>query len=226
MSFNIERIALFVSILAFAVFGAAAYMFFDQPSGGASEKLSRQQISAIIAQNQSDLTHHAGDPVLGNPDGDVTLVEFFDYKCTYCKIIHPAVMDVVREDGNIRYVAKELPILGPVSTFAAQAALAAQKQGLYAKFSTALMAAKSLQKETVFTIATQVGLDAERLRTDMVTFEHEINQTLDINFALAKALKIKGTPAFIAGDILVPGAPSPSDLKRLISLARKNAVLN
>lgn len=221
MKIKIEHIALFVSLVAFAVFGGAAVMFFDQRSGDTTDKLSRQQISEIIAQNQNDLFHHAGDPVLGNPLGDVTLVEFFDYKCTYCKTIHPAVLDLLKEDANLRYVAKEFPILGPVSTFAAQAALAAQKQGKYANFSNALMSAKAFDKETIFAIATRAGLDAERLRADMATFEDEINQTLDINFALAKALKIKGTPAFIAGDILVPGAPSPEDLKKLIALARQ-----
>jgi len=221
MKIKLEHIALFVSLVAFAVFGGAAVMFYDQKFGDGVEKLSRQQVTEIIAENQNDLFHHAGDPVLGNPNGDVTLVEFFDYKCSYCKIIHPAVLDLLNEDPNLRYVAKEFPILGPVSTFAAQAALAAQKQGKYAVFSDALMSAKSLNKETVFVLAAQAGLDAERLRADMATFKDEINQTLDITFALAKALKIKGTPAFIAGDILVPGAPNPSDLKRLIALARK-----
>ena len=225
MKIKIEHIALFVSLVAFAIFGGAAVMFYEQQFGDGAEKLSRQQISELITQNQNDLFHHAGDPVLGNPNGDVTLVEFFDYKCSYCKIIHPAVLDLLKEDVNLRYVAKEFPILGPISTFAAQAALAAQKQGQYAVFSTALMSAKSLNKETVFSIAARAGLDADRLRADMATFKDEINQTLDINFALAKALKIKGTPAFIAGDILVPGAPNPSDLKRLIALARKTGGL-
>lgn len=222
MKWPIERIALFVSIAAFVVFGISAVMYFDQQSVNQPQDLSQQELSGVISENQDDLIHYAGDPVLGNIDGDVTLVEFFDYECAYCKAIHPVVMQLLKEDGNIRYVAKEFPILGPVSTFASQAALASQKQGKYAVYSNALMTAKSLNKETVFHIATSVGLDAEQLRADMKTYEDEINATLDKTFILSKALALKGTPAFIAGTTLVPGAPSQADLKRLIAIARNN----
>jgi len=220
MSWTVERIALTISIAAFVVFGISTAIYFDQQSDNPPTELSKQEISAVIVQNQNDLINGPGDLILGNPDGDVTLVEFFDYRCTYCKAIHPTVLQMLKDDGNIRYVAKEFPVLGPVSTFASQAALASQKQGKYPAFSAALMQARNLNKDTVIRIAQGVGLDPVRLKTDMKTFKAEIDQTLDTNFALAKALALKGTPAFIAGPHLIAGAPNQAGLEKLVARAR------
>jgi len=223
MTWTLDRIALAIAVLAFAVAGVAAFQYVQQPTNQPPTPLSKQQISDAITANQADLLYNPNDPVLGNPDGDVTLVEFFDYTCTYCKAMHPAVMQLLKDDPKLRYVAKEYPILGPVSTFTARAALAAQKQGQYPAFSTALMAARGLNKDTVMSIAAATGIDPAQLKNDMATFKEDINATLDLNFALAKALALKGTPAFIAGRTLIAGAPSVAGLKKLVEQARMNA---
>jgi len=223
MTWTLDRIALVIGILAFGVAGVAAFQYVQKPTNQPPAQLSQQQISDVIVANQTELLHSPNDPVLGNPDGDVTLVEFFDYTCTYCKAMHPAIMQLLKDDPKLRYVAKEYPILGPVSTFAAQAALAALKQGQYPAFSSALMAARGLNKDTVMSIAAASGLDPVQLKNDMATFKEEINATLDLNFALAKAIALKGTPAFIAGQTLIAGAPSVAGLKKLVEQGRMNA---
>ena len=223
MNWPFERIALIVSIVAFAVFGASAVLYFNQRAAAPPQNLSKVEIADVIAKNKDDLFNSPGDPVLGNPNGDVTLVEFFDYLCPYCKTVHPVLIKLLKDDGNIRFISKEYPVLGPVSNYAAQAALAAQYQGKYEAFSSALLGARGLNKDKVFAIAQDVGLDTERLRTDMKTFKDSINATLNLNFALAKSLALKGTPAFIANDTLIPGAPGLAGLEKLIAMARENS---
>ena len=220
MAQKIERIALTISIAAFAVAAIAGWVALDQRSTRLPASVSKQEIGGVIRTHQEDLYRNSDDPVLGNPDGDVTLVEFFDYRCTYCKQVHPVVMQLLWDDGNIRYVAKEYPILGPVSTVAAQAALASQKQGKYAAFSNALMSARSLNEDLVFKIAQDIGMDPIRLLDDIDALEDDISQTIANNITLAKQLGLQGTPAFIAGESLVPGATSRSGLEKLISDAR------
>lgn len=222
MTWTLDRIALVIGILAFAVAGVAGVYYVQHPTNQPPATLSQQQISEVLNAHQSEMLHNPEDPVLGNPDGDVTLVEFFDYACTYCKAMHPTVMQMLKDDPKLRYVAKEYPILGPVSAFAAEAALAALKQGKYQDFSSALMTARGLTKDTVFSIAQDVGLDPVQLKSDMATFKDEINAVLDLNFALAKALALKGTPAFIAGRTLIAGAPSAAGLKALVERARSD----
>src|SRR5207244_1545425 len=108
----------------------------------------------------------------GNPKGDITLVEFFDYNCGYCKSMFPSVMETLKEDGKIRFVLKEFPILGPSSMTASKAALASVKQGKYADFHVALMSHKgSLSDDTIMKIAKDTGLDVPRLQTDMKSDE-------------------------------------------------------
>lgn len=216
-----ERIVIFVTLAAFAVAGVAGFMYFDQQQQNQPVDLSKQQVTEALAAHQDDLIHFSGDPVLGNPQGTVTLVEFFDYNCTYCKAVHPDVMRLLKSDPDLRYVAKEFPVLGPVSTFAAQAALASVKQGGYERFSRALMASRLANKEQVLAIAQAAGLDKAQLKSDMSVYKDEINATLDKTFALAKVLALKGTPAFIAGTKLVAGTPTLGGLKKMIALARE-----
>jgi protein-disulfide isomerase len=131
------------------------------------------------------------------------------------------LMKTVEEDGDVRIVFKEFPILGPESTYAAKAALAAQRQDKdkYVEFHQDLMAAKGqLDQVAVLASAKKVGLDVERLRADLDA--PEIAAAIDRNHALADALKITGTPAFVIGDVVVPGAISTDDLKSLIKAAR------
>jgi protein-disulfide isomerase len=158
-------------------------------------------------------------PVGGNPKGDVSLVEFFDYRCGYCKQVEPALDALLETDRQLRVVYKEFPVLGPDSVTAARAALASHRQGKYGVFHRAMMATKGQINDTaVFKVAGSVGLDIERLKRDMEA--PEIDRMLKANLALAEALNIRGTPGFVVGNEIVPGAISLDALKHLIELAR------
>ena len=173
-----------------------------------------------IVARQDELLNDPASPVGGNPDGDVTLVEFFDYQCPYCKTIFPSIQALLAEDRNLRYVFKEFPILGRASVFAARAALAARRQGKYLEFHTAVMSARGKLTETrVMRLAEKVGLDVDRLRRDMAdgTVDAMIRRNLD----LADGLGIFSTPVFIVGDTQIPGAVEIDTLKVLIARARK-----
>lgn len=192
----------------------------------AIEKLREKQRLAeaerarkALAERHDELFNDKNSPQTGNLKGDVTVVEFFDYRCGYCKGVFESVLKAVKDDGKVRLVLKEFPILGPESRFASQAALASRKQGKYMKFHTALMRARGgLSKEATITIARSVGLDVKRLRDDMN--DPAISALIERNFKLAAALNIRGTPAFIVGDRLVPGAVNLETLKSMIAEAR------
>lgn len=172
-----------------------------------------------LVKNRVALVNHPMSPVSGNPEGDVTLVEFFDYQCGYCKRTLEPVMDLLESDPGLRVVWKEFPVLGQVSTFAALASMAAQKQGKYLALHKALMGAPDrLSEESVMEIAGQVGLDVERLQQDMA--DREIVAYLQETQRLARELGINGTPAFVIGNTLVPGAVDGARLRQLIAEAR------
>lgn len=173
--------------------------------------------AALIAR-QDDLFHHASTPVGGNPDGNVTLVEFFDYHCAYCRRVVSSVRALVDRDEELRMVFKEFPILGEDSVRASRAALAAERQGLYQPFHFALMAADDLSMEGIMAVAAEVGLDTAQLASDMEL--PEIQEEIKANYALAQALGIEGTPAFVVGEQLIPGAVSEERLTALIEEAR------
>jgi len=192
----------------------------------AVEVLRERQQAATEQDRQDALAANAAalrDPgileVFGNPDGDVTIVEFFDYRCPYCRSVTEPLLEVVRADGNVRLVMKEYPILGQASTFAARAAAAAALQGKYKEFHLALMT--ELQEVTqagVLKLAERMELDAERLQEDMQS--DQVDKLLRDTFRLAEALQIGGTPAFVVGDQFVAGAAGPERLKQLIAQAR------
>ncbi|MBT1160248.1 DsbA family protein [Aminobacter anthyllidis] len=158
-------------------------------------------------------------PVGGNPQGDVTLVEFFDYNCPYCRQVVSVMREAESGDPQLRIVYKEFPILGPGSVFAAKAALAAHRQGQYTAFHTALMQAKGKVGEaTVLQTAAEVGLDTVRLRKDMD--DPKVQAAIDRNVALAQSLRINGTPGFVIGDQVLRGATDLATMKTLIAKAR------
>ncbi|MEC7794395.1 MAG: DsbA family protein [Pseudomonadota bacterium] len=158
-------------------------------------------------------------PVLGNPDGDVTVVEFFDYNCPYCRRVKPEVQALLDADPNVRLVYREWPILGDGSVFAARAALAARKQGKYDAFHWAMMANKGRAEEaSVMRIAEQVGLDLEQLRADMQA--PEVQQHIATSMQLSQALGFSGTPSFVIGEALLPGFVETAQLKELVEAAR------
>ena len=174
---------------------------------------------AIEAKRQ-ELLHDASAPVGGNPAGDVTIVEFFDYRCPYCKEVEPSLEALLQQDPKLRIVYKEFPVLGPPSVYATRMAMAALKQGKYAPFHKAMMAEKGdITDEVVRKVAKSVGVDVEKAKDEMNA--GEVDELIKRNYTLADALDIQGTPAFIIGDTLVPGATDIAQLRQLVAEARK-----
>lgn len=183
------------------------------------EQAQKQAHAQAVKDLKPKLVNEPASPVLGNPAGDVTVVEFLDYRCPYCKAMHQSIADMIAADGNVRVVVKEFPILGDDSLFAARAALAAGKQGKYSEMHTALMTFKGkLSAKDVENIALGLALDVAKLKEDMAA--PEVDQELQQNYNLAETLGINGTPAFIIGDTLIPGAIKLEDLKAHIAKAR------
>jgi protein-disulfide isomerase len=173
---------------------------------------------ALVAR-RSEVFDDPGTPVGANPKGDVTLVEFFDYRCPYCKQVQPRLKELLAGDHQLRIAYKEFPILGSVSVAAARAALAAHRQSKYEAFHDAMMAASGqITEDTVYQVADAVGLDVDRLKRDMSS--PPIDAVLKANRALAEALDITGTPGFVIGDQIVPGAIELSSLRDLVAGAR------
>jgi len=174
---------------------------------------------ALVARRR-EIFDDPETPVGGNPKGDVTLVEFFDYRCPYCKQVQPRLKELLAGDHQLRIAYKEFPILGSVSVAAARAALAAHRQSKYEAFHDAMMAASGqITEDTVYQVAGAVGLDVDRLKRDMSS--PQIDAALKANHALAEALDITGTPGFVIGDQIVPGAIELSSLKDLVAGARR-----
>ncbi|SHI38016.1 Protein-disulfide isomerase [Roseomonas rosea] len=173
-----------------------------------------------LAASRDALFNDARDPVKGNPRGDVTIVEFFDARCTYCKALHPNMQALLQRDRNIRVVMKDLPILGPNSVLASRALLAAQKQGKYEPLYDALLRLRTEPTEQVIQAEAQrAGIDWPRLRRDMD--DPAIQTRIQANIALAERLQLEGTPALVIGDTLVPGAVELPELERLVAEARR-----
>jgi protein-disulfide isomerase len=184
-----------------------------------------RQVARATAQRRALATHgrtlRASDglPVAGNPKGDVTIVEFFDYRCPYCKRALATVQKVLAEDSNVRLVLKEFPILGPQSVYASRAAVASRRQGKYLSFHEALFAHNgALGEAEVMSIARRTGLDPVRLQADMQ--DPEVDRIIGSGHALARALDITGTPAFVIGDEIVGGLADIASFRRLIAGAR------
>ena len=189
----------------------------------AEEKANRDadaKAAVVLKDRQGEVFDDPASPVGGNPQGDVTIVEFFDYRCPYCKQVQPALQQLLDQDRKLRFVYKEMPVLGAPSVIAANAALAARLQGKYEVFHAAMMATKGqITEDVIFKVAGSVGLDVERLKHDMAA--PEIERAVKANLALAKALDIHGTPGFIIGEHIVPGAIDLDALKDLVADARK-----
>jgi len=180
---------------------------------------ANNEATAVIAQRGDEIFNDPASPLGANPRGDAVLVEFFDYNCPYCRQATPMLDRLEREDKGLRLVFKEYPILGPGSIFAARAALASQKQGKYLVFHKAMMAYEGRITETSsLEVATNVGLDVEKLKQDMK--DPAIDAAIRRNIALAQALRISGTPSFVAGEEIVRGLTDADGIKRLIASAR------
>ena len=158
-------------------------------------------------------------PVLGNPRGNVTLTEFFDYNCTYCRKMLPTMQKLIAADPDLRVVLRELPVFGEGSYFAARASLASTGQGRYPDFHRALLSMRGQAEEaSVIATATRIGLDVARLRKDME--QDWIVDQLATTLELADHMSLMGTPSFIAGDEAVFGAMSLGELQGLVTRGR------
>ena len=179
------------------------------------------EVQAIVKSRTDEIFRDAATPVSGNPDGDVTLVEFFDYNCPYCRQVAPVMTKAEETDSQLRIAYKEFPILGPNSTFAAKAALAANKQGKYVAFHRALYQVRgAVDPGKVKEVAMAIGLDMDRLNADMA--DPAVQAAIAKNFALAEALRINGTPGFVMGDQILRGATDLETLQGMIRTAREH----
>jgi protein-disulfide isomerase len=169
-------------------------------------KEEAERTKAMVAEHAKDIYRSPNAPVAGNPDGDITVVEFFDYNCGYCKRGFSEIAKLVEKDKNVRVVFKEFPILRDESEQAAKVALAARMQGKYWEVHSEMIQTKGLVNEAVgLKIAEKHGLDMAKLKTDMAS--PEVKAELDRVKELAKTLSINGTPHFLVGDQAIGGAP-------------------
>jgi protein-disulfide isomerase len=179
----------------------------------------KDKAAQALAAHRQEVFDDPQSPVAGNANGNATLVEFFDYRCPYCKQVEPSLEKLIAEDHQLRFVFKEFPVLGPDSETAARVALAARKQGKYDAFHRAMMGTTGhIDEAVIFKVAASAGLDVDRVRQDMKS--PDIDKQLKANLELGKTLDLDGTPSFIVGDTIVPGAVSADDLKQLIAGTR------
>ncbi len=166
------------------------------------------------------LLRDINNPGFFNQNSDITIYEFFDYNCGYCKSVVEPIMNVISEDKKVDFVFVEFPILSQSSYIAATAALAAEKQGLYSNFHLSLMKIRGrITEDIIFEIAKKTGLNINQLKNDMNN--PEIENKLKKNREIAKLLNLNGTPAFIVGDIIYPGALQKNNLKQMIKSFRE-----
>ena len=187
-------------------------------------ELEQQEAQAQAARHflneQRDLLENDPNaPVIGNPDGSVTVVEFFDYNCPYCRNAKVELDSLTSADPDVRVVLREWPVLGEGSVFAARAALAAREQGKYEEFHNALMTMQGrAEEQSVLRVAASVGLDVDQLRLDMDA--PEITEHLQVSSGLGRALGFTGTPSFVIGENLAPGMIRAEQMSALVDAAR------
>ena len=179
------------------------------------------EAQAALATHHKDLVAKPGDPETGNPSGDVTVVEFYDPRCPYCRKMMPGIDAMLETDHGIRLVFKDIPVLGPASTLEARAIVAAQKQGGYLKMQHALMSNPAQPgAQMISDAAKAVGLDAPKLLADMES--KETSDKIKANLDLAHVMKVSGTPTFVVGELIIPGMVDASQLEEAVAAARKH----
>ena len=183
-----------------------------------------KETKQVVSRFANPLFHQPNDPVVGDPQGPVTVVEFFDYQCSHCIEMAPIISDLIQANPKVRFIFKEFPIRGPMSELAARAALAANKQGKYFAFSHALLTAnKTLSQDVIDDVAEKSGVNVAQMKKDMN--DPSITQQLKDNMKLAQDLKLFGTPAFFVGKTegksidYIPGELSQAQLQQLIDKA-------
>ena len=195
--------------------GAAGALLSATASGGAPAQ-EDNPISRERVLRDPDI------PVSGNPDGDVTIVEYFDYQCPYCKTVAPVLADVAKEDGRVRVVLKDWPIFGEVSVQAARLVLAAKYQGKFHDAHFAMMARTGrLTQERIADMLREVDVDQTMLQAALDAHDDAIKTILVRNAAQAKAFGFPGTPSFIVGTFRIPGVPTAAQFKQMIADVRE-----
>lgn len=184
-----------------------------------AQKADAERMAKAVASKHKELYQDATDMVLGNPKGDVTIVEFFDFRCGYCKRAHGTIKELLSTDKNLRIVLKQLPILGPESMRATQAALAAHKQGKYAEFHSKLFELQNIDAASINATAVSLGLDIAKLERD-VQDQGTWAAAVTKDSQLASDLGINGTPAFVVENTLIPGAIDADNLRAIVLAVR------
>ena len=179
---------------------------------------------AAVAENKATLFSSPHQVVLGNPQGNVTMVEFFDYNCGFCKRAMSDMFDLIKTDSNLKFVLKEFPVLGEGSVEAARVAVAARMQDTtgkkYVEFHQKLLGARgAADKMRALAVAKEVGFDMARIEKDMNS--DEVKKTIDENLKLAEALGVNGTPSYVVGEEVVIGAVGIDTLREKIAAERK-----
>ena len=200
-----------------AMFAVATFAFIPMPTANA-QQADRDPISIEA------ITRDQAIPVIGNPKGDITIVEYFDYRCPFCKKVNPVLHKIVKDDGHIRLIFKDWPVFGDVSVYAARLGLATKYQNKYPQAHEALISAKEkLTEANVQAMLAKAGIDVARAQRDLVTHRKAIDALLARNHEQALALEFQGTPAFIIGKFRVPGALDEKNFKLAIADSRKAA---
>jgi protein-disulfide isomerase len=179
---------------------------------------------AAVVENKATLFSSPHQVVLGNPQGNVTMVEFFDYNCGFCKRAMTDMLDLIKTDNNLKFVLKEFPVLGEGSVEAARVAVAARMQDAngkkYIEFHQKLLGSRGgADKMRALAVAKEVGFDMPRLERDMGS--DEVKKTIEENMKLAEALGVNGTPSYVVGEEVVIGAVGLDTLREKISAERK-----
>jgi len=186
------------------------------------EKVQAEKTAAALKSHAAEIFRPQFSPVIGNAKGDVTIVEFFDYNCGYCKKALADVAQLVEQEKNVKVILKELPILAKGSEEAAKVALAAKMQGKYWEFHRAMLTSPGQANEaSALRVAEKVGLDVAKLKKDMSSAE--VNKELEDTRALAEKLQVRGTPFFMIADRIIPGAPGDllAQMTKLVAEVRQ-----
>ena len=182
-------------------------------------ELGQREERERVEMAMSILREDAGDPILGNPDGNFVIYEFTDYNCGYCKRVFQPLQELLAGDSEIRLVIKEFPILSQTSVLAAQAGIAAQAQGVFPEFHVAMMTARgAISMESILDAAETAGADTARLQADMNS--PAVAAIIDRTRAAAQALEISGTPGLVIGSQVIPGAISIEQMREIVATER------
>ena len=201
---------------ALGLLGAGTLMLGVAPGPALGQSDDETVLTEALVLRDPDI------PAAGNIDGDITIVEYFDYQCPYCRKLEPELRQVVQDDGKVRLVLKDWPILGPVSVIAARMALASKFQDKYIQAHEALIGVNSkLTEPRMRELLAGAGIDIERLDRDLVTNTKAIDAIIARNSDQATAFRFKGTPSFIVGKFRVPGILTMAEFDQVIADARK-----